>query len=124
MAAALLRREAGSGANIDSAGVYEGGLDPFVEMVMKEVDIPMESHEPKTLGDVDLSNVDVVIALTAEAAVEVRKLIPRESIEFWNIANPSNERGGRDAIIASYQRVRDELSAKLRHRFPELHENP
>ena len=82
----------------------------------------MEGHEPKTLSEVDLGNFDVVVALTPEAAIEARKRLPRAAIEFWDIENPSEERGGRDAIIAAYARVRDELRQKLTRRFPEIYE--
>lgn len=124
MAAALLRLEAGDAMLVDSAGVYEGGLDPFVEIVMKEIGVAMSGHEPKTLGEVDLGKFDVVVALTPEAAVEARRHLPRSAIEFWDIENPSEERGGRDAIIAAYARVRDDLKAHLARRFPEIHKKP
>lgn len=117
MAAALLRLNAEDGVKVDSAGIYEGGLDPFVEIVMNELGVAMHDHEPKTLDDVDLTSFDVVIALTPEAAVEARKKLPRASIEFWDIENPSEERGGRDAIVASYKRVRDTLKEKIVRRF-------
>lgn len=124
MAAALLKLEKSQPAIVDSAGVYEGGLDPFVEIVMGEKGVQMSDHEPKALSDIDLKQFDIVIALTPEAAVEARRRLPRESIEFWDIGNPSDERGGRDAIIAAYRGVRDELSERLRKRFPELYKKP
>lgn len=122
MAAALLRLHAGDKAKVDSAGVYEGGLDPFVEIVMQERGVSMESHEPKALSEVKLEKFDVIIALTPEAAVEARRYLPRERIEFWDIENPSEERGGREAILSAYRTVRDDLAERLRKRFPELHE--
>lgn len=124
MAAALLRRQAGENMTVDSAGVYEGGLDPFVEMVMKELDVSMEDHEPKALSDMDIKGFDIVVALTPEAAVEARRFLPRESIEFWDIENPSDERGGREAILGSYRRVRDDLAKRLEQRFPEIYKKP
>ena len=124
MAAALLKIEAGDKLTVDSAGVYEGGLDPFVEIVMEELGVSMSGHEPKTLSEVDLSGFDVVVALTPEAAVEARRHLPNAAIEFWDIENPSEERGGRDAIISAYSRVRDELKQKLARRFPEIYEKP
>ncbi len=120
MAAALLRRSSGDRISVDSAGVYEGGLDPFVETVMDELGVSMAGHEPKTLAGADLSKFGVVIALTPEAAVEARRLAPGGTIEFWDIENPSDERGGREAVIDAYRRARDELSGRLRDRFPEL----
>jgi len=124
MAAALLRGRAGDKVTVDSAGVYEGGLDPFVEMVMKDIGVSMENHEPKALSDMDIKGFDVVVALTPEAAVEARRFLPHESIEFWDIENPSDERGGRDAILASYRRVREDIVRRLAARFPEYHKNP
>lgn len=124
MAAALLKLDAGNRVRVDSAGVYEGGLDPFVEMVMAELDVAMQGHEPKTLANVDLESFDVVIALTPEAAVEARRRLPRAAIEFWDIENPSEERGGRDAIVAAYARVRDDIRRRLARRFPDLYEKP
>ncbi|MEO0880341.1 MAG: low molecular weight phosphatase family protein, partial [Pseudomonadota bacterium] len=46
MAAALLRAVAPEGFHVDSAGVYEGWLDPFAEAVMQEIGVTLEDHEP------------------------------------------------------------------------------
>ena len=124
MAAALLRLEGGPGARIDSAGVYEGGLDPFAEIVMRELGASLESHEPKTLANTDLSGFGAIIALTPEAAVEARRLAPDKTVEFWDLENPSEAHGGRDAIVDAYRRVRDDLVRKLRDRFPEICKKP
>ena len=123
MAAALLRLNAKGAARVDSAGVYEGGLDPFVEVVMKELDVSMGDHEPKSIGAVDLSDVDVIIALTPKARAAAERAAPRATVEFWATENPSEERGDREAVIDAYRRVRNALVAKLRARFPEFHKN-
>ena len=123
MAAALLRRAVATDERIDSAGVYEGGLDPFVETVMGEIGVSMQGHEPKTLAGLNLETVDLLVALTPEAASEARKFMPRNKIEYWETENPSEERGDREAILVAYRRVRDALDAKLRQRFPELYRN-
>lgn len=122
MAAALLRQNGRGDFIVDSAGVYQGGLDPFAEIVMREADIHLASHEPKTLNDLDLLDFDTVIALTAEAAVAARRILPHQCIEFWDVENPSKERGGKDEILAAYRQVRDSLKERLRTRFPELYE--
>ncbi|MEO1251143.1 MAG: low molecular weight phosphatase family protein [Pseudomonadota bacterium] len=124
MAAALLRKDADASVQIDSAGVYEGGLDPFIELIMGEVGVDMQEHEPKSIDEVDLAAFDRVIALTPEAASAIRKASPEACVEFWEIENPSEERGGREAILEAYRSVRDELLKRLRGRFPELYEKP
>lgn len=124
MAAALLKGAAKDKFAVDSAGVYEGGVDPFVESVLAEAGLPRSGHAPKSLDDIDVSEFDIVIALTTEAAEELRRTLPREKVEFWAIENPSEARGGRDALIAAYRSVRDDISARLRKRFPALYEKP
>ncbi len=124
MAAALLRLNDADNAQIDSAGVYEGGLDPFVEIVMGELNVDMNGHEPKTLKSVDIGEFDRIIALTPEAALAIRESAPDACIEFWDVENPSEERGGRNAVLDAYRRVREELQERLRARFPGLHKKP
>lgn len=124
MAAALLRLHQAAAAQVDSAGVYEGGLDPFVEMVMGELGVNMHEHEPKALEDIDLGAFNRIIALTPEAATALRRAAPEACIEFWDVENPSDERGGRDAILEAYRRVRDELTKRIHGRFPELLKKP
>ncbi|HBK91925.1 MAG TPA: hypothetical protein DDZ68_09675 [Parvularcula sp.] len=121
MAAAILANEAGPDAAVDSAGVHEGGADPFVASVLDEIGVSLGDYEPKALSDVDVSLFDVVIALTPEAAAEARRLIPADRLEFWPIENPSEERGGDEALFSAYRAVRDELAARIRARFPAGH---
>ena len=119
MAAAYLRSLTDrSDLEVDSAGVYEGWLDPFVMAVMEEIDISLDDHEPKAMSELPLAGFDAVIALTHEAAAEIRRLCPECEVEIWEIDNPSSERGDRDTVMAAYRRVRDELRERIRSRFP------
>jgi len=124
MAAALLARRAGDAMLVDSAGVYEGGPDPFIDIVLAEVGARLEPrHEPKAIDDVDIKTFDLVVALTAEAAEEARGLT-RSPVEYWPIDNPSDVRGGREDALNAYRAVRDELAARIKARFPAVHESP
>ena len=124
MAAAILRARAGETLRVDSAGVYEGGLDPFIEAVLGEIGVSLAEHEPKAMNALDLSKFDLAIALTPEAAAEARRFLPRERVEFWDIENPSDVRGGRDQLMAAYRGVREDLEARLKARFPEIYQKP
>lgn len=124
MAAALLRAQARGRVNVDSAGVYEGALDPFVAVVLGEINVPLEEHEPKPMRALDLAKFDLAVALTPEAAEEARRLMARERVEYWPTENPTDSYGGRDEILAAYRRVRDDLRRKLAQRFPDLYEKP
>ena len=107
---------------VDSAGVYEGWLDPFVEAVMQEEGISLEDHEPKAMKTLKMSSFDVVVALTQEAAGEAKRFIDGERIELWDIVNPSDERGGREEVLAAYRAVRDELKQRIAARFGDFTE--
>ncbi len=124
MAAAILASEARGALSVDSAGVYEGGLDPFVDSVLGEIGISLGDYEPKAVSDIRLDGFDLVIALTPEAAAEVRRFLPRDRIEFWPIENPSDTRGDRNQLMEAYRSVRDELRGRIRVRFPALNERP
>ena len=123
MAAALLARRLGGAMRIDSAGVYQGGFDPFIEAVLAEEGSSLKGYEPKSMADIDIEAFDLIVALTPEAADEARRLAP-DRVEYWPIDNPSEARGGRDALMDAYRAVRDDLSARLRRRFPEPKEKP
>ena len=124
MAAAILAADAQGRIAVDSAGVYEGGLDPFIEGVLTEIGVSLGDYSPKAMHDIDLDTFDLAIVLTPEAAGEARKFLPREKIEFWDIANPTDIRGGRDELLAAYRGARDALRAKIRARFPEIYQKP
>lgn len=124
MAAAILAREGAPALVVDSAGVYEGGADPFIGQVLEEIGVSLGDYEPKALSDVDVTRFDVVIALTPEAAAEARRLLPASRIEFWPTDNPSDVRGGDDALLGAYRAVRDELRSRIRARFPAEKKQP
>jgi protein-tyrosine-phosphatase len=124
MAAAILAQTAKGNVAVDSAGLFEGGVDPFVEAVLAEIGLTLDQYEPKSLRETPLPSFDLIVALTPEAAEAVRRLAPAAPMEFWPIANPSEAAGGREALLAAYRAVRDELSARIRKRFPASHQSP
>ncbi|MCB2113368.1 MAG: low molecular weight phosphatase family protein [Parvularculaceae bacterium] len=124
MAAAILEHDARGKMRVDSAGVYEGGLDPFIGAVLGEAGMILGDYEPKAITDTRLDSFDLVIALTPEAAGELRRSMAREKIEYWPIDNPSDAIGGREALLNAYRAVRDDLRARIQVRFPGLYEKP
>ena len=124
MASAILKHDAQGELRVDSAGVYEGGLDPFIGCVLEEIGMSLGDYEPKAINDIRPDSFDLVIALTPEAAGELRRNLPREKIEFWPIENPSDVMGGREALLNAYRAVRDDLAARIQVRFPGLYEKP
>ena len=120
MAEALMKHYHGHRIYVDSVGVREGDLDPFMVAVMDEIGIDMSRHRCKTFDDLEDTSFDLVISLSPEAqhrAVELTRTMACD-VEFWNTLDPSVIEGNRDMRISFYRQVRDKLSDHIKQRFP------
>ena len=102
-----------------SAGIYAGDEDGFMQSIMEERNIDATSHEPETLEQLEDSFVDLVITLTTQAhegTVDFFKNQPVE-IEYWETENPSITLGNREAVLAAYRKTRQQLEKRIRERF-------
>jgi protein-tyrosine-phosphatase len=120
MAEGLLKHLHGRRIYVDSVGVRANPIDPFVVEVMQELGIDLARHRPKTFDDLADSSFDVVVTLSPEAqhkAVEMTRVMACD-VEYWATFDPTLAEGSRDAVLASYRAVRDQLMRRLRERFP------
>lgn len=117
MAEIIARQLVGDGAGVESVGVYEGGQDPFIEMILAEDGFELGVHQPKTFGDIDPADFDLIVALTPEAAHEALKHFPARSVITWEIPNPTDERGSREQMLNAYREARDMLKKRIAERF-------
>ena len=125
MAEALLKRALGDRVYVDSCGLKrEGGedgasADPFVQSVMAEVAVDLQTHKAKTFDDLEDASFDLVISLTPEAqhrAVELTRGRAAE-IEYWPTFDPTLAEGSREARLTAYREVRDHLAQRIAERF-------
>jgi len=117
MAAAIAQAMLGEGVRVDSAGIYEGGLDPFALAVMAEQGIDLSDHVPKSFRQAGAGDFDLIVALTPEAAETAAEYAPSERIEYWPIENPSSAYGSREAVMEAYRAVREILRKRISERF-------
>lgn len=115
MAEALAKSILGPDWRVESCGVYQGILDPFVPRVLQEAGVQPLSHPPQTFAKVKAEEFDHVVALTAEAAAEARRVGAR--VTFWDTPNPTEVRGSDLDILAAYRSCRDNLKAKIEKAF-------
>ena len=120
LAERLAKAHLGKSAFIQSGGVMTGDRDPFVDVVLTEIGIDPGIHRPKSFDDLEDSFFDLIIALSPEGEAAARdhwRDTPAE-IEFWPIADPSDQRGAtRDQTLDAYRAVRDDLRARIQARF-------
>jgi len=133
MAEALLKRLVGTRIFVDSCGLKRARpteeddedddapsrADPFVEVVMAEVDCDLSLHRPKTFDELEDNSFDLVISLTPEAqhrSVELARGRAAD-IEYWPIQDPTLTEGSREARLTAYREVRDALARRIADRF-------
>ncbi len=105
---------------VDSVGVRKGEIDPFAVAVMDEIGIDLAKHRGKAFTDLEDSSFDLIISLSPEAqhqAVEMTRHMAC-AVEFWNVFDPTAVEGGREARLAAYRMVRDDLMRRIKDRFP------
>lgn len=122
MAAALMRQLHGHRVYVDSAGVQTEGfsVDPFAVAVMAEIGLDIAGHVPKSLDDLMDGSIDLIVSLSPQAhhwAVDLTHSLACEA-EYWPSADPTLAEGNREATLDAYRRLREDLMARIRMRFP------
>lgn len=119
MAEGLLKMLMGKKMYVDSAGVREGEIDPFVTAVMAELGVDLSRHRSKTFEQLEDDSFDLVVSLSPEAqhrAVEMTRTTACD-VEFWNTFDPTLVEGSREARLDAYRQVRDTLLRRMKKRF-------
>ena len=120
LAEALAKRLLPGSIFVASAGVRSGARDPFVDGVLAEEGLFLDSRwHPRRLDELEDSYFDLIITLAPEAhhaALELTRTLPVE-VEYWPTLDPSVIEGTREQIMAAYREVRDKLAAQILRRF-------
>ncbi len=110
MAEGLARKILGPKAHVQSAGSSPSSVNRFAIRVMSEIGIDISTHRSKSVHDIDLAEIDLVITLCAE---EVCPRVPaRVKKLHWPIADPV--RGfSEESILAGFRAARDEIQGLI-----------
>lgn len=105
----------------ESVGVIEGDMNPFVQFVLNEREIPYIPHKIKTFETLREQNFDLIIALS-ESALNMANLMTKTiscEVDFWDmpITYDDTENKSRDIRIMEIRLLRDELQAKITSLF-------
>ncbi len=119
LAAGLARNILGQGVFIRSAGVRRGETDGFAVEVAREVGIDLSHHEAHTFDDLQDHFFDIVIALSPEAEAFAREWTRMTDcdVEYWPMLDPTIAEGSRDARLAAYRDLREQLRQRIAGRF-------
>jgi|MGYP003388171900 protein-tyrosine-phosphatase len=119
MAEGLLKKVLGHKVYVDSVGAKTMDVDGFAIAVMKEIDVDISGHLPKSFDDLHDTSYDLIITLSPEAqhkAMELTRTMHCD-VEFWHTFDPSIVEGPRDTRLAAYRRIRNQLMQQIINRF-------
>jgi len=117
MAEGLARDMFGRNIEVMSAGSAPTGVNPNAVQVMTENGIDISAHSSKSVDDIDLAAIDLIITLCAD---EVCPVVPiRVKRLHWPLSdpvpNPSNNHPNltKNQLLARFRTTRDDILARL-----------
>lgn len=120
MAEGLLRHLAGERVEVFSAGSKPSQVNPYAVRAMAARGIDISGQRSKHLGEFLNQPFDYVITVCDQAA-ETCPIFPGKAQRIhWSFADPAAVQGSDEEILANFERVRDELEARLRTWVSEL----
>jgi len=122
IAAALMKHLLGYRIHVDSVGALpsESEADPFAIVVMAELGLDIAGHQPKTFEELDDLAIDLIVTFTPRAhhrALELTRTIACD-VEYWPLPDATLVEGNREARLAAYRQLRDDIYGRLLDRFP------
>jgi len=119
IAEGLLRARCGDRFEIFSAGIATAGLNRNAVTVMQEIDIDISHQQGKPLSCFTGRTFTHVITLCDHARHALAGALPAGlSVSHRHFTSPSDLIGDREALLAEYRTLRDEINAWLTEQFP------
>lgn len=114
MAEGLLRHLAHDRMEVYSAGTRPSTVNPYAIQAMAQREIDISGQRSKHLNEYLDQPFDTVITVCDQAA-ETCPIFPgRAERIHWSFPDPAAAQGDEKAILAAFERVRDDLETKLR----------
>ena len=113
MAEGLARAMLGPGVTVLSAGSAPSRVNPFAVQAMAELGIDISAQSSKSVADIDVRTLDLVVTLCAE---EVCPVLPgRVRRLHWPIPDPASKDASipPDAMRERFRTARDQIRARL-----------
>lgn len=125
MAEGMMKHFYGRSSYVQSAGVKNDmEVDGFAIAVCQEIDVEISRHRSRSFDEMrewgdDLGSFDLIIALSPASqryALELTRVSHLEVV-YWPIMDPVGLAEGREAKLAVYRQVRDQIRERLIDRF-------
>lgn len=111
MAEGLARQILGPDYTIQSAGSKPAFVHPLAIQALSELGINTAQHSSKSVQEIDLNHVDLVITLCAEEVCPVTAG-PLQRMH-WPLPDPAAPTESEEVQWARFRQVRDDLTVRL-----------
>lgn len=99
--------------NVYSAGIEAHGLNPIAIKAMDEVGIDIRNQTSDMIDTELLNKADFVVTLCGDADVKCPMTPPHVRRWHWGFDDPARAEGTEEEKWAVFQRVRDEIDARI-----------
>ncbi|MBU0904083.1 MAG: arsenate reductase (thioredoxin) [Planococcaceae bacterium] len=99
--------------DVYSAGIEAHGLNPNAIKAMDEVGIDIRNQTSDTIDTELLNRADFVVTLCGDANDKCPITPPHVTRWHWGFDDPARAEGTEEEKWAVFQRVRDEISARI-----------
>jgi len=112
MAEGLARKIFGADARVLSAGSAPSKVNPNAIQVMQEIGVDISGQQSKSIDDIDLKTIDLVITLCAD---EVCPIVHGKTKKLhWPFADPAGSGKTNAKSLQMFREVRDQIEEKIR----------
>jgi len=99
--------------DVYSAGIEAHGLNPNAIKAMDEVGIDIRNQTSDMIDSELLNNADFVVTLCGDANDKCPMTPPHVTRWHWGFDDPARAEGTEEEKWAVFQRVRDEIAARI-----------
>lgn len=111
LAEGLARQIFGSSYTIQSAGSKPSFVHPMAVQALSELGIDITHHASKSVHDIDLKHVDLIITLCADEVCPVVSEKVRRI--HWPLVDPANSAESETVQLENFRMVRDQIKDRL-----------
>lgn len=111
LADGLARALAPRQVRVSSAGATRGRVDPLVKRVLEELSVSVGDQRPRTLDEVDTSDVQAILVVSEEDPTPPG--LQGVLRVHWPLPDPAAGGGTDEERLARYRAVRNELRRRL-----------
>ncbi|MGP4062832.1 arsenate reductase (thioredoxin) [Halobacillus sp. H74] len=113
MAEGFGKKYLGDKYEVKSAGIEAHGLNPNAVKAMNEVDVDITDHTSDIIDPDTLNNAAFAITLCGDANDKCPMTPPHVTRFHWGFDDPAKAEGTEEEKWAFFQRVRDEIEARI-----------